>query len=35
MSEINFAGVLKGGIPAGLIMTVSEFVLNEPVAGAK
>ena len=35
MSEINFAGVLKGGIPAGLIMTVSEFVLNEPVAGAQ
>ena len=35
MNEINFAGVLKGGIPAGLIMTVSEFVLNEPVAGAQ
>ncbi len=35
MSEINFAGVLKGGIAAGLIMTASEFVLNEPVAGAQ
>lgn len=35
MSEINFAGVLKGGVPAGLIMTVSEYVLNEPVAGAQ
>lgn len=35
MREINFAGVLKGGIAAGLIMTVSEFVLNEPVAGAQ
>jgi hypothetical protein len=35
MSEINYAGVLKGGIAAGLIMTISEYVLNVPVAGAR
>ena len=35
MNEINYAGVLKGGVVAGLIMTVSEFVLNDPVAGAQ
>lgn len=35
MNEINYAGVMKGGIVAGLIMVVSEFVLNEPVAGAQ
>jgi hypothetical protein len=35
MSEINFAGVLKGGVAAGLIMTVSEYALNEPMAGAQ
>lgn len=33
MNEINYAGVMKGGIVAGLIMTVSEFLLNETVAG--
>jgi hypothetical protein len=35
MSQINYAGVLKGGIVAALIMNVSEFVLNVPIAGAQ
>ena len=35
MSQINVGGVLKGGLAAGLIMNVSEFVLNVPVAGAQ
>jgi hypothetical protein len=28
MGHINYAGVLKGGIAAGVIMNISEFVLN-------
>lgn len=35
MSQINIGGVLKGGLVAGLIMNVSEFILNVPVAGAQ
>jgi hypothetical protein len=35
MSQINVGGVVKGGLAAGLIMNVSEFVLNVPVAGAQ
>ena len=35
MSQINIGGVLKGGLAAALIMTISEFVLNVPVAGAQ
>ena len=35
MSQINVGGVLKGGLAAGLIMNISEFVLNVPVAGAQ
>lgn len=35
MSQINYGGVLKGGIAAGVIMNISEFILNVPVAGAK
>ena len=35
MSQINPVGVLKGGLAAGLIMTVSQFVLNVPIAGAQ
>ena len=35
MSQINVVGVLKGGLAAGLIMNISEFVLNVPVAGAQ
>ena len=35
MSEINTTGVLKGGLAAALIMNISEFILNVPVAGAQ
>ena len=35
MSQINIGSVLKGGLAAGLIMNVSEFILNLPVAGAQ
>lgn len=35
MNEINYAGVLKGGIAAGIVMNISEFILNQPVAGAR
>jgi hypothetical protein len=35
MSQINIGGVLKGGLVAGLIMNVSEFILNVPVAGGQ
>jgi hypothetical protein len=35
MSQINIGGVLKGGLVAGLIMNVSEFILNVPIAGAQ
>ena len=35
MSQINVVGVLKGGLAAAVIMNISEFVLNVPVAGAQ
>ena len=35
MSQINVGGVLKAGLAAGLIMNISEFILNLPVAGAQ
>ena len=35
MSRINVVGVLKGGAAAGLVMTISEFILNVPIAGAQ
>jgi len=35
MKPINMAGVLKGGVVAGLIMNVSEFIFNVPVAGGR
>jgi len=35
MSQISYAGVLKGGVVAALIMNISEFVLNVPIAGAQ
>lgn len=35
MGQISVGGVLKGGLAAGLIMTVSQFILNVPVAGAQ
>lgn len=33
MSQINVGGVVRGGLAAGLVMNISEFVLNVPVAG--
>ena len=35
MNEINTTGVLKGGLAAAVIMNISEFILNVPVAGAQ
>lgn len=35
MSQINYVGVLKGGVVAALIMLVSEAVLNVPIIGAQ
>lgn len=35
MGHINHAGVLKGGIAAGVVMNISEIILNVPVAGAQ
>ena len=33
--QISIVGVLKGGLAAGLIMNVSQFILNVPIAGAQ
>lgn len=33
MSQINVGSVIKGGLAAGLVMNLSEFLLNVPVAG--
>jgi hypothetical protein len=35
MGQINIGGVLKGGLAAAVIMNISEFILNVPVAGAQ
>lgn len=35
MGQINIVGVLKGGFAAGLIMIISQMLLNVPVAGAQ
>ena len=35
MSQINVVGVLKGGVAAGLVMNISEIILNVPIAGAQ
>ena len=35
MGHMNYAGVLKGGIAAGVVMNISEIILNVPVAGAQ
>jgi hypothetical protein len=35
MNKINFARVVLGGLVAGLIMNVGEFVLNDVVLGAQ
>ncbi len=34
MAGINTRGVIVGGLVAGLIINVSEYILNEPVLGA-
>lgn len=34
MAKINARGVVVGGLVAGLIINVSEYILNEPVLGA-
>jgi hypothetical protein len=34
MASINTRGVVGGGLVAGLIINVSEYILNEPVLGA-
>jgi hypothetical protein len=35
MGQINISGVLKGGLAAAVIMNISEFILQVPVAGAQ
>jgi len=35
MASINMGGVIKGGLAAGLVMNISETILNVPVAGAR
>jgi hypothetical protein len=35
MGQINSVGVLKGGLAAAVIMNVSQYVLNLPVAGGQ
>ncbi len=35
MAGINVGGVIKGGLAAGLIMNISQTILNVPVAGAQ
>lgn len=35
MSQINIVGVLKGGLAAAVIMNISQYILNLPVAGAQ
>ena len=34
MDRINYTRVVTGGLLAGLIINVGEFVLNEPILGA-
>ena len=33
MGKINYARVLLGGLLAGLIINISEYILNEPILG--
>jgi hypothetical protein len=35
MGQINVGGVLKGGLAAAVIMNISQYILNLPVAGAQ
>ena len=34
MASINLRGVVVGGLVAGLVINVSEYILNDPVLGA-
>ena len=34
MARINTRGLVVGGLVAGLIINISEYILNEPVLGA-
>ena len=35
MASINTRGIILGGIVAGLVINISEYILNEPVLGAQ
>jgi hypothetical protein len=35
MGQINIVGVLKGGLAAAVIMNISQYILNLPVAGTQ
>jgi hypothetical protein len=35
MSKINFGRVLLGGIVAGIVLNIGEFILNEKIMGAE
>ena len=35
MGKINFGRVLLGGLAAGIIMTIGEYLLNEMVLGSQ
>lgn len=35
MTNINTRGVIVGGLVAGLVINISEYILNEPVLGAQ
>ena len=35
MSKINFGRVLLGGLAAGIVMTIGEYLLNEKVLGSQ
>ena len=35
MGQINIGGVLKGGLAAAVLMNISQYILNLPVAGAQ
>ena len=35
MANINTRGVVLGGLIAGLVINISEYILNEPVLGAQ
>jgi hypothetical protein len=35
VASINTRGIIVGGLAAGLIINISEYILNEPVLGAR